>query len=963
MSSSSLDETLAATGTGSESRPALDKPVYHQGDSLGRYVVLSKLGEGGMGVVYAAYDPELDRKIAVKVVRPDVREDETQGGARLLREAQALARLSHPNIVNIYDVGVLDDQVWIAMEFVDGVTLKQWLAERERTWQESLDVLRAAAVGLSAAHQAGLVHRDFKPANVMISTGGRVRVMDFGLARQNEKGDFEASQPIEVPEDLRTGSLSLETELTRPGTLSGTPRYMSPEQFGGRPAGEASDQFSFCIALWEAVYGERPFRGDTALALSFAVTQGNRRPPPRGSKVPGWLRTVLERGLESQPRRRWPSMQALLEALEVSRTRRRRLWGVAAVAAAGLAIAGVVAAEGVEERRAIAACELEGDAMAELWNDETRAEVERAMGTSTKGFALSTIARVTPALDTYAEEWSELAKSSCILANVHDSLDTEAYARRGSCLNTSLEGMRMLVETLRKPETARNALDTAIVATNGLTPVASCSDDARLERIPAPPKDQQEQVQTVRFEHERTQAKVNLGDMAGALETAQNAVAEANTLGWVPLVAESHAMLGRLQGKMGMREESEQSLRTAYFSAAAASADGTAMQTALDLAGAISEDPKRFDEAEDWYEHSQVYADRVHDPNGLLESESFSTLGGIRKGQGELEEAHKLYSKARDIKVEALGERNTQTAVVTNNLALVLDQMGERDEAKKLFAQAMEVLETHFGADHPQVAVALNNLATIQAQSGEKELALRSFRRALEIQEAAFGRESINAAQILINLGQLSGEMGDVKGEDEAYTRAIPIFKDYLGGEHPVYAMTLTNLAGLRVEQERLDEANELYSEALGIMEKALPPEDATITYALDGLGRVARQQGDREAAKGYFERTLSVYEAAYGNEHPDVAYALNHLASIAIEDEDFETATAHASRALEIDKAQASDPIALARHRFTLARAMAGGKRPLEAQRALALSAREAFEAEPDQYEAELAEIRAFVE
>src|SRR5262245_11493 len=263
---------------GARDRPG--KRTLEKGTALGRYVSLARLGSGGMSEVYAAFDPQLDRRVALKLLRPDVVAGMAaeEGRARVLREAQALARLSHRNVVAVHDVGTESGEIFIAMEYVDGVTVRTWLAEHERTWREILNVFLDAGRGLAAAHEAGLVHRDFKPDNVLVTPTGRVVVLDFGLARgaggPETPGAPSVRTPPTQPERLTLppspgnpstpslGRAPLDTPLTKMGDLMGTPRYMSPEQLGAALVDGRSDQFSFCVSLYEALHGQRPFPGE-----------------------------------------------------------------------------------------------------------------------------------------------------------------------------------------------------------------------------------------------------------------------------------------------------------------------------------------------------------------------------------------------------------------------------------------------------------------------------------------------------------------------------------------------------------------------------------------------------------------------------------------------------------------------------------------------------------------------------
>jgi len=305
--------------------------------TLGRFVLLRELGAGAMGIVYAAYDEELDRRLAVKVLHTGP--GDSEGRARSLREAQAMARVSHPNVVQIYEVGTLAEQVFVAMEFIDGGTLGAWQRARPRAPAEILHLYLQAGRGLAAAHAAGLVHRDFKPENVLIGRDGRVRVGDFGLARAFDRGAAPSPGQATSPPPSATAIASLAlaatatpvsgaqpiaeprghllaSPMTVEGAVVGTPAYMSPEQHCGAALDARSDQFSFCAALYEALYGQRPFAGETLPALVESVLGGALRPPPAEREVPPWILAVVQRGLAREPAARWPDMAALLAQLD-----------------------------------------------------------------------------------------------------------------------------------------------------------------------------------------------------------------------------------------------------------------------------------------------------------------------------------------------------------------------------------------------------------------------------------------------------------------------------------------------------------------------------------------------------------------------------------------------------------------------------------------------------------------------
>ncbi len=298
--------------------------ILHGGLSsrIGRYVLLRMLGKGGMGVVYAAYDEDLDRRVAVKLLHT-ARQQDQELRLRIVREAQALARVSSPNVVHVYEVGEIESEMFIAMEFVNGTTLTRWQSAESRSWQETLQMYLGAGQGLLAAHQAGLTHRDFKPDNVLVGSDGTPKVADFGLARLggDEEGAAAAERDLLDSHNAHNAVTPNLMALTQEGMMVGTPLYMSPEQHLGEPADRRSDQFSFCVALYEALYDERPFAGKTLPSLRHNVVRGRLQPRPTGSRVPEPVHKALLRGLAVLPEKRFPSMQELLTALSFDEAR------------------------------------------------------------------------------------------------------------------------------------------------------------------------------------------------------------------------------------------------------------------------------------------------------------------------------------------------------------------------------------------------------------------------------------------------------------------------------------------------------------------------------------------------------------------------------------------------------------------------------------------------------------------
>jgi len=329
----------------SSSVGTLNEPVeaLARGEALGRYIMIERLGAGAAGVVYAAYDPELDRKVAIKLLRPqegDARESRRQ--ARFVREAKAIAKLAHPNVVGIFDVGVDNGRVFLAMEYLASGTLREWMAAKKRPWREIVKMFIEVGRGLAAAHAEGLVHRDFKPDNVLLDRAGTPKVADFGLARLSgpslEESDDGTSKDASRQDAPPSAAPVAAAPLTRTGTLAGTPAYMAPEQFRGRQTDGRTDQFAFCVALHEALYGRRPFEEDTVFDLAESVMREKILPAAKNTNVPGWLRRSLLRGLRADPAQRYAKLDDLLSELQadpVARMRKILVWSVVAVVLVG----------------------------------------------------------------------------------------------------------------------------------------------------------------------------------------------------------------------------------------------------------------------------------------------------------------------------------------------------------------------------------------------------------------------------------------------------------------------------------------------------------------------------------------------------------------------------------------------------------------------------------------------------
>ena len=580
---------------------------------IGRFTVVRELGRGGTGVVHAAYDEQLDRKVAVKLLHADGQDPGAR--ARLLREAQAMARLSHPHIVSVHEVGTHHGQIYIAMEFVHGLTLGTWLKSQPRSWREVVEVFRQAGSGLAAAHAAGLVHRDYKPANVMVGDDGRVRVLDFGLARAD--GDPELATRDPADPHTSTGPLvgelatraadpprALATSLTMTGSLIGTPAFMAPEQFRGERADARSDQFALCVALYEALFDARPFAGETIAALRDSVLAGVVREPgtpgTRAVKLPRGLRLAILRGLARRPEDRHPTMDALLAAIDRATLPRRRPWlaGIALTLGVGGGLGGLALGAGASGH----VCEDSSAAeLAHVWSP-ARAD---AIAAALRAQSPDTDDAWSPARARFAalaEAWQREQVATCSAEQRREQSSALAGLRR-ACLADQLRALDAALALLERPGANLAARATDIAA--GLADPGECGDTRELQRRGPEDPARASVLADLRAELARADALRNAGLHAEAL-AQQDALAARLGPDAGPLHAAEQRSRGRLLAALGRDKDALLSLQSAYFTSLAAGDDRLAAAAAIDLVRLNSEGVADSLAAERWLRHARA---------------------------------------------------------------------------------------------------------------------------------------------------------------------------------------------------------------------------------------------------------------------------------------------------------------------------------------------------------------------
>jgi tetratricopeptide (TPR) repeat protein len=778
-----------------------------RGASIGRYVVLGMVGRGGMGEVYAAYDPELDRKVAVKLlrVRPGNGVSFVEGRQRTLREAQAIARLQHPNVVVVYDVGTFQDQVFIAMEFVEGTTLSMWLHEVERSWREVLKVFVAAGRGLLAAHDKGLVHRDFKPDNVMVGRDDLVRVMDFGLARQvsapgagtTERGmpalpraqpDGEGAAILATlvlngpppAESESSSSGAFEVLLTRPGAMMGTPAYMAPEQFLGTPTDARTDQFSFCVALYEALYGERPFSGQNMIALTANVVQGHMDEVPAMRKVPPWLRRVLVRGLSPDAGARYPSMKELLAALERDPAVGRRRAALAGAALVLPLLVGLGVRQTAADHQSV--CGGAAERLTGIWevgrapgNPSPRQEaIRKAFMATGKTYAADAFASVSRVLTGYAQGWAGMYREACEATHVRGEQSAEVLDLRMSCLQDRLSGLRALTHVFT--EASGEVVENAVGAANALSSLDRCADVALLRSVVTLPEDPAARARVAELRRRVADVKAlfDSGRWHDALVRVRPIAAEVRVLGYQPLLAETLAIMGNIQQKSTDVAEAERTLVEALWAADASRHDEVRAEVATNLvwvAGTLENEPGQ---ALRWAKTADAILQRLGG-HELLQAWLLNDRAGVYNLQGKLDEAVRANEEALALKEKALGPDHPDVGISEGNLAIVLGDLGRNQEALAHLDRAVAVLEKGYGADHPDVATQLSNRGEVLNALGRHREARASFERALIIWERELGLDHRNLAYPLTGLGESWLAEGDPQSALAPLERAFKI--------------------------------------------------------------------------------------------------------------------------------------------------------------------------------------------
>ncbi len=754
-----LDETMVHSGTGPLAARAEPHVTFAPGTAVSRYVILYEVGAGGMGVVYAAFDPELNRKIALKILTPKAAEatrerakgrkrSADQAAARLMREAQAIARLSHPNVVTVYDVGRHGDSVFVAMEFIEGHTLSKWLELEPRTIADVRRVFALAGRGLVAAHDAGLVHRDFKPDNVLVSREGRVRVLDFGLARADpthssqvsnvshvsqlgdEDDDAAAGGSLDGIPQLRDLGESdvLSSPLTLDDAVVGTPRYMAPEQHAGVGVDARSDQFSFCVALYQALWHQDPFAADRLHDLVRLKQQGRVTPIPSDSRVPQWLEELVMRGLSPRPTARWPSMHEVVEVLERDSESRRNRW--LGLGGAAVALVVVTAAAGQQLGGGERPCQDGASHLEGLWDEPRREALQRAILGTGLPYAEHTWAEIDRRTQADLDAWVETYRDTCEATRVRGEQSDELLDLRMTCLRDHLSEVRAVLDVLAEPDAA--VVQRAVLMVSGLPGLEGCADAEQLRQRLPPPQDEATRARVEQLRQALRQAGVRkaVRRVEEARTQVEEVLVEAEGLGYEPLRIEALLALGVVLEHAGDFVQSEARLREALWAALRAGHDAVAARAAIQLVSVVGDRLARYDEGLTWAEQAEALLDRVGE-HGLPRASLLNNVGNVWHRKGDNEQALSHYQRTIALREQLEGD-GPNLAIERINLGNAQVGLGQYEAALQSYLAAEAGLVVSLGEGHPQIATAVVSVGLVYAtprRSSSSAARCRSSRR------------------------------------------------------------------------------------------------------------------------------------------------------------------------------------------------------------------------------------------
>jgi len=786
--------------------------------------------------------------------------------------------------------------VFLAMEFVEGESLRNWLSDRRRTTRQILEQFIAAGRGLAATHQVGLIHRDFKPDNVMVGGDGRVRVVDFGLARPNDVNALAAtaaaiaeasgvtpspqsglgsstasgsassrrtpfragpSGPLAIPSDSSRSDAILNRPLTMVGTIAGTPAFMSPEQHCGLQVDARTDQFSFCASLYLALYRRLPFRGSNPQELKEAICSGKVQTPPAGVKVPARVRRALARGLRVAPADRFPSMDELLtELVEATINRRRQALTAGAIAALSvLTVVGFVH----RGREQGALCRGLDAEITNVWNAGAKSDIQKAFVATGRPYANDTYERVAKTLSNYASRWGSMRTETCEATHVRGVQSAPLLDLKMACLDRRRAQFAALTAFFAsRPDS--DVLDKAANASLGLPSLDTCADDAALTAAYPPPEEPalRQTVEKLQKDLAAAQALLDAGKPRDALAAVQIIDGEAASVEYPPVRAEERFLLGQLQDFTGQAKDARETLTDAARWAGRAKDDRLASRAWARLIRTSGPTVANQAEAKLFSAVAEATIARAGEPPDIAAEVPFF-LGGLDLLGGRYQTAGKLYRQAVDLAEKSTRVPPHTLAYYRSHLAAAVAASGDHAAALPLFERVLAEQEQIVGPAHPQVATTLTNLGLLHQRMGHFQESLVALGRALKIEEETAGPESHGVGVALNNLGATQGELAQYDAASSTFRRAIAIWTR--DGEPPPLAYPLASLAQNLIAESHFDESRALAERALGIFRKSFGDDHPDLAYPHDTLGEILERRGRYPEAEQHYRLGLAARE------------------------------------------------------------------------------------------------------
>jgi serine/threonine protein kinase/tetratricopeptide (TPR) repeat protein len=873
------------------------------GRVIGRYTVLEALGAGATATVFSAYDAQLERIVALKVLRAQLAKSDI--GVRLFREAQAMARLRHPNVVTVYDVGTFGDRIYIAMEFVDGMTLRRWVQREPRPWREVLEVLKGAGRGLVAAHEAGLVHRDFKPDNVLVGSDGRVLVTDFGIARHDpstsdasgESGPrtgvrtvaeklesvrrdagttaqailggaaSEATSTTETS-TLRSWSTSSSEPLTEEGAVLGTPGYIAPEHLFEGIDDARSDQFSFAVTMYVTLYGAHPFRFKNLMTYGEALQKPHQAPPT--SAVPAWVHAVIERGLAQNPEQRFATIADLLAALERDPWKRRRRWAIGAgFAAAAIAMVGTYGRHVTELRTK----SREGEAlMAPTWNpaieQKLRGSFERTDPKRGADLARTVVGKLT----IFARDWTETHRLISEATLIRREQDVATMERRLRCLERGREQFAALTDILAEGETgtASHAVD----AVYALTRPSTCrtSDAAAIPGLPADPA---LRVRSLAAEHAIAQAVAlqTAGANAQAERVIDQALPDVRAIPYPRAEAELLLIAAQAREDNGDKRASLDLHQSAFRAAERAADDVLAVRAAAGSAVLFAVWLDNQQDSERWIMIAEAIADRAG-ANNAVRANVLASRIAVNLIYGHVDKNVELQSELIELLERLYGEDDSRVAKAISNRSVTYFRMHKPELALADAKRGAELQSRLVGPNHPLLAAWYSNIGLYLADLNRWDEDKAVLVHALELQAGTAPGGA--TALIYVNLGEAELELGNVDAAVDILDKGMSLVEQLGLRGYPEFYIRLTRADALGAKDDFEGKIRDC--ERVLDLNKAADPNPTTLQFRADALACIGSAELARRLlgpALTHLEESVSVQSKADPSATPKAASAL----------------------------------------------------------------------------------------